>query len=386
MNYNIYSVSDKAIYDALCQSTVTKSHIVELFLSRGVIVNPNTDRKKLAKLFSQRFHDFQDYLLLADIFSVKAKKERSCIKILRNQNLSNEVLFEILNDLNSIIKDVDDAQSSLLKNGSGYHVNVHYKQINFNRSEFRQVDDRTGVMDVDKYDGGYSIRMPHNQTFSKIFEKIIASINSNENIEDSVDVEEVNLTGVRNPVLRSKFFKMLIENMPDMEMVNVSGVYVFNPAAKSSEAVEDADDDLGDEDLIDSNDVDVTAGHIQKATLTGSKVLNTSELVELNDKGFYIFKITWTCKFSGIDSDLYEFEAQFSNPEDFTSFSYKLKGQYDYKEQGLHSSIRSKLDSAYTETFFLGKVEQAAILSINTIESEANGAQEITQEEFSECD
>lgn len=384
MSNNIYSVNDKAIYDSLCQGTVTKTHITDLFLSRGVIVNPNTKKEKLAMIFSKRFHDFQDYLFLADIFSVKAKKERTCIRFLKHSKLSSDFIFEVLSKLNPLINHIDDARSTLLKDSVGYKLIVDYKQVNFNRSEFRQVDERNGVVEVDKCEDGYSMRMPHNQTFIKIFDTIVASINKDDEVKGGVDVEEVNLTGVSDPGLRSQFFKILIEKMTDMEMVNVSGVYVFNPISKLGGTVEDTD--IDDEELTDTSDVSVNAGHIQKATLTGSKVLNTAELVELNDKGFYIFKITWTCKFAFQDSDLYEFEAQFSNPESFTSFSYKLKGQYDYKERGVHSSFRSKLDPAYTESFFLNKVEQAAVYSLNVIEKEARGAQKIAQEEFSECE
>ena len=386
MNNNIYSVSDKAIYDALCQGTVTRAHIVDLFLSRGVVVNPNTDKKKLAMMFSQRFHDFQDYLFLADVFSVKAKKERSCIRFLKHQDLSQELLLEVLNNLSSKIVDIDDARSTLLRSGTAYHVNIDYKQINFNKSEFRQIDERTGLIEVNKTNDGYAFRMPHNQTFVKIFERIIGELNRDDKISGVIDVDEISLAGIKDPSSRSKFFEILIEKLPDMKMVNVSGVYVFNPTPKPEEVLDDEESDLDDDELIDTGVAGVNNGHIYKATLTGSEVLDSRELIELNKRGFYIFKITWTCKFSVMDSDLYEFEAQFSDPENFTSFSYKLKGQYGYKEEGLYNSFRSKLDPDYTESYFLDKVEQAAISAIDEIENETQGKLETTQGELVSCD
>ncbi|WP_342754764.1 hypothetical protein AAGQ96_02670 [Pantoea sp. MBD-2R] len=48
----LHSVTDKSLYDALCQPRVTNNELRELFLERGIIISKKTDKKDLAKNFS----------------------------------------------------------------------------------------------------------------------------------------------------------------------------------------------------------------------------------------------------------------------------------------------------------------------------------------------
>ena len=82
----IYSASDKSLYDALNQSNVTNADLRSLFLSRGILVSSDSNRKHLAKHFARLFHDYRDYQALARLFggSVQRKKyQHSELKLKR---------------------------------------------------------------------------------------------------------------------------------------------------------------------------------------------------------------------------------------------------------------------------------------------------------------
>ena len=52
-NNYLYSVTDKALFDALNTSKINSTELKDLFLSRGVIISTETKREDLALEFSK---------------------------------------------------------------------------------------------------------------------------------------------------------------------------------------------------------------------------------------------------------------------------------------------------------------------------------------------
>lgn len=73
---SIYSASDKALFDALNQGTVTSSDMRQLFLTHGIIISRATGRKELAAHFSRLVHDYDDFQALAKLFDSGQRRER----------------------------------------------------------------------------------------------------------------------------------------------------------------------------------------------------------------------------------------------------------------------------------------------------------------------
>jgi hypothetical protein len=106
--------------------------------------------------------------------------------------------------------------------------------------------------------------------------------------------------------------------------------------------------------------------HISRVSFRGEGVLLSSELQGLVQRGFYISKIVWQAtKNSEIDSDLYEFEAQFSEPETCTRFSYLPRGYYAYMSPKQYAIARTQC--THDEDRQLSKtIEAAARASLPT--------------------
>ncbi len=85
----------------------------------------------------------------------------------------------------------------------------------------------------------------------------------------------------------------------------------------------------------------------------------SDELSSLYDKGFYICKVVWTAKAPKFSSDLYELEAQFSNPEECQAFSYMVRGVYKFNSSGKYNQTRNGIHTI-DEIKFSKLIEKAA--------------------------
>src|SRR5690554_2740516 len=87
---NLYSASDKSIFDAISQSQVTKDDITELLFDRATIASTKTKRDKIADYYSKLYHDFYDYQKLSEILGTSTQKEKvTSKKIEAKINLDN---------------------------------------------------------------------------------------------------------------------------------------------------------------------------------------------------------------------------------------------------------------------------------------------------------
>lgn len=314
----IYSASDKALFDALNQATVTRADLRQIFLSRGIIVSHQTPRKTLALHFSRLVHDYQDYQLLARLFGTGHRRERQAsFRVVSKATIDN---FEVAtHELIDNIKKEGDAASAVFTEDGTLQISVRYKTVHFDKSEFKQVVTRNAVITVEKDGDALVLRGPQNDKVDTWCRIMLSDVEGQ--IDGPLDIDEISLESEPDPATRSRFFYELIDNLLGYRKHDVTDVYVFKPKLARPCA--------GDPDDDDPDTVDLGV-HISRASLKGEGVLQSDELKGLVMKGFYISKIVWQAKNSQIDSDLFEFEAQFSEPETCTRFSYLTHGYYKY--------------------------------------------------------
>lgn len=376
---NMYSVNDKAIYDALNQHKVTNQDLVNIFLSRGVVISKNTPRQELANMFSRMFHDYSDYEKLASIFSVASRREKNTLSYIPAGKVDDREIIDVLKDLGSNIEDIDQAESHFVKSGGVMRLSIEYKEVNFNKSEFRQVVDKDAEIEIEKIkdeetgEDVYSIRYPLNKTCERVVGRLIEKINDGlGDGEEKVKAKELSLTGYTSPEVRSEFFLSLIDNIDKTDLYDVTYVYVYQPKEDEGWVGEEDEEDESDEEY-DASSLDgskrLGGVHITKASLNGVGVSYSEELSALKRKGFYIWKIVWKVKEKGVDSDIYELDAQFADPEKFSKFSYMVRGEYRYQEQGKYSQNRVKCSTA-TEKKFSKRIESAAKKLIAKVEKD----------------
>lgn len=359
---SIYSASDKALFDALSQGAVTVGDLRQLFLTHGMIISRSTSRQELATHFSRLVHDYDDFQALAKLFDTGKRRERlSSFHVESSASLDNfeDAAHKVVEQLKA---NADIANLKVGEDGA-LEISVRYKTFHFNKSEFRQVEIRDAVVTIEQEDGKIVIRGPQNEKVDEICRALVSIVETD--INDEIRISEISLEYFTEPAQRTRFFIDLIELVEGYKKYDVTDVFVFKPKIDEEEADDDVQGAAGD-----GEDVDLGI-HISRATLKGVGVLESPEMKNLIGRGFYISKIIWQAKSLGSSEDKYEFEAQFSEPETCTRFSYLVRGHYKYQaEEMMYSKTRVQLTSE--EDVELSKaIEKAASASLNKLRVEA---------------
>lgn len=362
---NIHCVTDKALYDALNQSQISMGEMSDLFLDRGIIISKKTPRKDLAKNFSKFNHDYYDHQKIASYLGGGNRKERSTSKIIKS-DMTDDIILAAADELKSSIEKESDLCQVYKSNGKIY-VSITYLSTNYGRSDFKQVIKKEAVIEIERQKNSYVIRRPDNEQVENYEVKLLASIekeihknNNEDGIEEEIpplSIKEISMEDLTDPDMRTTFFTKLITNLEGFILEDVTDAYVYHPKPERLEE-EDGNTETG--------------VHVSRASLKGEGVLKSEELSSLYERGFYIWKIRWTAKENVPDPDIYEFEAQFSNQEEFKDFSYSAKSVKKYKGFGKYNKNFVSLTKS-EESKFLKLIESAAYSIIIDLEKQAQG-------------
>lgn len=348
---NIYSASDRAIFDALMQSKVVKDALQELFLKRGIIISRDTDRRQLAMYFSRIQHDYMDYLRLSELLGSISGKEHLGTKYIRNE-ISVSTMTTIVDSLAYMTEELDVKVFDTTLLGNALHLNISYTVVHFSKSEFRQVVEKDANIVIENNGNGVALRYPVNKKTDAVLDVLFEKVA--EYLDAPIDIEVISLESVSDILKRKRFFELLMSGMTGYTMIEVVDAYVYNPSSA---------------DPSDSDEVyDQIPTRISKAALKGANVLNSEELKKFLNNGFCITKVVWQSVKNEDDcSDLYEFEAQFKNAEMMSDFNYLVKGYYKYKNSDDYG------DKKYLETRsslnFDGETKLSRLIELSALES-----------------
>lgn len=336
---NIHSVTDKALYDALNQKQITLNEIQDLFLERWTIISKKTPRKELARNYSRMTHDYYEHQKIATLLGGQTRTEKiTCVRIEAKIDRSN--IIDAAEKLREEITSQDDF-CKILIDGPRVLINIRYLSTNYGKSDFKQAINKEALIEIEPVENGYSIRRPDNENLETYEELLLGHISNalNEEDDDSnldIKINEITLSHNTSADVRTLFFDKLIRTLDGYELLDVTDAYVYHP---TPEALEAEDGNLE------------TGVHVSRASLKGKGVLNSDELSDLYDRGFYIWKIKWKVKEKLVDPDIFELEAQFGDPLDCTNFSYLVKGVRKYKSNGQYFSKPQKLSGRDAERF-----------------------------------
>ncbi|MDR5826260.1 hypothetical protein P9250_00120 [Caballeronia sp. LP006] len=342
----IYSAGDKAIFDALNLPAVTNQHLRELFISRGIIISKSTPRRALADYYSRLAHDYQDYQTLAKLFGSPARRERLSSMRVTSSSVDISQFEAAAHSLCKSIRAGGDLATVRARANGSFDIVVKYQVTQFNQTEFRQVVAKEATITVEPSGAAIAISGPHNEHVDEWTRTLIADVGKE--ADDTLDIDEVSLEHILDSNKRSKFFMELIKSVRGFKFYDVTDAFVYKPKLKSTDEEDDQDPTI---------DIGV---HITKASLKGEGVLQSDELRILFSKGFYLWKIVWQAvNESTSEPDLYEFEAQFSEPESCTRFSYLPRGFYKVQEDTSFNKSRTGVAEG-ADTSLGRRIEDAA--------------------------
>lgn len=356
----LHSVTDKSLYDALSQPRVTNNELRELFLERGIIISKQTDKKDLAKNFSKLTHDYYVQKRISDIFGGFLRKEKKTSLVL-NDDIEKSIMTEAANLLKREIEEEQDL-CQVFNDKNSLIIFITYTSTNFGKSDFSQIEKKTARFEIEKLENGYSIRRPDNEQTDVYLGSLLSKIEHLEKErvtsagEDStklqLNIDEISLEHIEDNEKRTQFFTRLINEIEGYILDDVTDAYVYHP---KSEVIADEEGDS------------TTGVHIIKSSLKGEGVLKSEELISLYDRGFYIWKIRWRVKEKNKEPNIYEFEAQFDDPLEFSGFSYISRGVKKFKSGGKYNKNPSQLTDSQETNFnrLIEKTARSIIIDLN---------------------
>lgn len=380
---SLYFASDKAIYDALTQRSLTSAELRKIFLSRGIVISNESDKKFLANRFSALFHDYYDYRNLSLLVGGRDSREKTT-NVVVTTAVTKDQLTEALTSVKEWLEDDHHEHAEVAVHGDHLKLTVKYQKLDLGQAEFRQVVEKTAEVILEKQGSGWKITGPMNDKFKDITNQLYSQI---EIVTDQdVATRAISLEAIPDPGIRTNFLRSLIRNLKDMEVVDVVDVSTFNPKDQ-----EDDDLDLSDDALVIEDSIEVESEdegeegppeaelarpqpearihkiiRIDKASLKGKGVLESKQLLELEGHGFYLWKIRWKAREKLVGSELVLFEAQFGNQANYCDFSYIVKGVYHYNN-GKYAKNLVRAEPVFEQKIKI-RLEEAAQKTLDDIE------------------
>lgn len=310
------------LFDALNQSKVDSDTIQLLFERRNIVASKKTSRSSLAKYFSRLTHDFLDHEDIALKLGILTRRERITSLDLETELDRDQVSRALENFTNSLKEDGDVVQVS--KNGTSIILEIQYSEINYQRSEFSQVQNKYGQIEIVKNSDGFIIRSTQSEYINNARDELLKQLQTETIIP--IKKSNVSLYEHRSSNVRSKFFYDLMKDLPGYARGDVTDVYVYKAKAELTSHEEDES----------SSDT-----HVEKVFMRGNRV-NQSKLLNdlLTESKYHISRVGWI----GIEKlgkgNGFEIEAMFNDPKDCTGFSYLLRGVYVLEDNGKLSKKR----------------------------------------------
>ncbi|MET3821288.1 hypothetical protein ACVK00_000201 [Burkholderia sp. PvR073] len=322
---SLYYATDKNIFDALLQHKVDTPTVIKLFRRRNIIVGKRTPREDLAKYFARLTHDYYDHKDIAARLGVAPRKERITSMDVSGAGDIGQLQIAV-DQLKQELEAAGDVVQ-VSREGNRLTMHVQYSTVDYNRSEFTQVQVRDGAIEFEGSGAGYIVRNTQNEYLNDVRDTLLGKLEKA--TQEPLTKVVVSLFDVPSPKLRSKFFHELMTDLPGYVRRDVTDVYVYK-------AKPQPDDDIDDEDV--SSDPDT---HVERVFLRGNGVTRSELLNDLLDEeSYYIIKVGWTATETMGVGNVYDIEALFVDYKDCSDFSFILTGVYPLEEGKISSRRR----------------------------------------------
>ena len=318
---SLYYASDKNIFDAINNSKVDGETIQEMFRRRNIVCSRQTKRENLAEFFSRLPHDYLDHKDLSLRLGITPRRERVTAVDLIGQTPKNSEIQAAIDTLKVKLQKHGDVVT-VTQEGNTFFLEVHYTEIDYKRTEFSQLQKRTGVLEVAIDKQRTVVRSSKNHYMDEARNELVTQI-LNETTEE-LERREISLAHFPAPTIRSQFFYDLMTKLSGYVRKDVTDIFVFKPRPEF--AVDDEPEDI-DEALAEP--------HVERVLLKGVGVSQSDILRQLTkEKDYYIAKAGWIVNKTMGGGGSYEIEATFADPRQCVGFSYLLRGVYDLTEDG----------------------------------------------------
>lgn len=315
----LFYANDKDLFDLIISNKkkLPNHLLIEMLRENGIVISQEDDRYSIVSYISSMLLDyhFTSYLLEQTEKGQRTEKNTSLVI---DENIEMDIILQAIESLrNERSAKYREVYSPMVESTESIRIPIQYEEIDFAKTKLLQKRDRQSEIQIDIIDGQVVLRGPANERGGDILSELVSSI---EKVKKSpVERRRIELSGINDPSLKTKFFLQMINCLDDFKTLDVTTVKVDrDPEYDSLEGDEDEYEDAKHE----------MEGNVKKAMLSGQGLIYSPEFKKFTDTGFFISRIEWEAiKKTGL-SPKYEFEAALDNPIEGTGYKYGVKGYY----------------------------------------------------------
>jgi hypothetical protein len=357
----LYCATDKELFDVLMSS---KQHfgprtLLALARQRGILCSSSDERADLADELSMMIFGFDEIRAIQDEFERAGRGEKTT-SFRINAELTPAEIKQIADEYRDSADDEEKVVTSAVGQ-TGVAVDLKYTETDFSKTRLRQRQTREAHIEFKVEPGHTVVTLPATekarQTATALRERLYAKK------QTSIAVEEVDLSGVTDPALRTAFFTRLITRLPDFSLQNVTSV-----KADLAEEPKDVIQDDDDREESDQEASEQMLGFVRAIALHGESLLASPEYQAFQKRGFSLTSIIWRSKRTVLPYPIVEFDAAFDQPELGCGFKYSVRGWATQKEGDYIKNIKSVPPE--NKKTFLDLIENTAITVQREIKQE----------------
>ena len=242
-------------------------------------------------------------------------------------------------------------------------MNVTYSEFDYSKTRLLQRQDRDAEIVFTKVDGRTEVRIPATDRARSIVENLKARIEAKK--KTTVQLEEIELTGLATAEERTTFFTKLISSLPNFPLETVSRLRVAHSTSKQ----EEDDIDIEGEDVSDAEEK--MLGVVENVALSGNNLIASEMYQELKEKGFFVTSITWRAKQKIHPYAVIECDAGFEDRQAGKKFWYSIHGALKFKNGKYTKNIRP-IDDTNKRAELLTMIECTARTVLTELLGEAS--------------
>ena len=357
----LYLATNKEIHDLLfsAKQKVTDAVLHELLRDRGIFCSPTESRDSLAQYLSILPHDYADICGILERREASKRGEKTATVSL-NTELTPDELKEVVAEYQKV--EVQEVVRSHKKSETEFVMSVTYSEFDYSKTKLLQRQNRDAELVFIKVGNRTEVRLPATDRARVIVDKLKERIETKK--KATIQLEEIELTGLTTAEQRTTFFTRLISSLPNFPLETVSRLRV----AHSTSELEEDDIDIEEEEVSDAEEK--MLGVVENVALSGDNLVASEMFQELKAKGFFITSITWRAKQKVVPHAIIECDAGFEDRQAGKKFRYSIHGSLKFKNGKYTKNIRPVEEPEKAD--LLAMIERTARSVLVQLQSEAS--------------
>ncbi len=368
---SLFYADNKDILDHFLAYEAFKSETLRrIAWERGIVLSQKNSKVELAQYVSLFSFDRDQLDALLDETSIAERQLPSTM-----QSIGLAVGSELIQSAASSLRtghELKNEEFQIATSKEGViTVKVTYAELKNSRNRLDQKTIRTATIDIEPEGDSIRVRSTAGKKTDGIVNELVDAISKMQNEENPAPKPvRIDLSGIRNPSHRTKFFLRLFNDMVGFENSDVSDIRVSHLDDKPTN--EDADDEPSNSapnrNQKQSHEL---RNAIKQAVLEGQNILQTKIYQDLTKQGYYITRACWRA--TDVLHTEVDFEAWFQDTQNAADFRYRVRS-VSTQDEG-HQGHHQRPDST-TEQKLIRVLEDVVHKSFEAARESLEGSQD----------